>query len=486
MARKKKILLDNDGVDKREMGYYSTPSFISEYLTKEMLRLNPAGKYVLDPAVGKEELLEAFYVHGMQIDSLDIKKYIEYKYSNFREFNFIYFYAELVEKSFIVPINSKYDYIIANPPYNCHEVSYIKDNKKWLNDLFKVGAYNMYSMFLSAMIDIAKEGCLIGVIISDSFLTATVHAKLREQIFKECSIHQIILCPNDLFWSQKADVRTCMLILQKGIHYQQEVQIVNRPKDTEDLKDILLNRRYKSVNIKSLKLGCDKTINQILIDVDEDVVKLFNQYPLLEKCFKCVTCISTGNDSKYLSKDKREGYTIPFYKNPAKRKFLASADAYLIDDYLEESYKVKDFMVRNKSLLSKEGIACSSMGVSFSAVYLPANGVTGVNPTIFPPSSDINWLLSYLNSSLTTYLIRGVLIRSNMVTSGYVNKLPILDFTIEEKKSLGMIAEKARNGVITIESAIVEIDNIIFSKGLFSVATIEKIKEFVNNLEKKV
>lgn len=49
-----------------------------------------------------------------------------------------------------------------------------------------------------------------------------------------------------------------------------------------------------------------------------------------------------------------------------------------------------------------------------------------------------------------------------------------------------MIAEKARNGVITIESAIVEIDNIIFSKGLFSVATIEKIKEFVNNLEKKV
>ena len=93
MARKKKILLDNDGVDKREMGYYSTPSFISEYLTKEMLRLNPAGKYVLDPAVGKEELLEAFYVHGMQIDSLDIKKYIEYKYSNFREFNFIDFYA---------------------------------------------------------------------------------------------------------------------------------------------------------------------------------------------------------------------------------------------------------------------------------------------------------------------------------------------------------------------------------------------------------
>ena len=105
--------------------------------------------------------------------------------------------------------------------------------------------------------------------------------------------------------------------------------------------------------------------------------------------YKCVTCISTGNDSRYLSIEKKEGYTIPFYKNPASHKFIAKEDAFLVNDYLEVHNRDKNFLVRNRDLLFNEGIACSSMGLSFSAVYLPADAVTGVNPTIYPPKEDI-------------------------------------------------------------------------------------------------
>ena len=63
-------------------------------------------------------------------------------------------------------------------------------------------------------------------------------------------------------------------------------------------------------------------------------------------------------------------------------------------------------MVRNKSLIGKSGIACSSMGLPFSAVYLPPKAVMGVNPTIYLPEEDIYWMLSFLNSSLVTYLVR--------------------------------------------------------------------------------
>jgi len=83
-----------------------------------------------------------------------------------------------------------------------------------------------------------------------------------------------------------------------------------------------------------------------------------------------VTCISTGNDKKYLSTECKPGFSVPFYKNPASRKFISHPDAYLIDDFMEESLKVKDFMVRNKPLILSEGIACSSMGIPFSAVLL--------------------------------------------------------------------------------------------------------------------
>lgn len=485
MARKVKTIMEN-GIDKREVGYYSTPSFVAQYLTQEMLSINPHGTWVLDPAVGKEELLEEFYRRGKAIDSYDIIRHCEHKMSNFCQKNFIEVYADFVNHHFFSSEATRYDYMIANPPYNCHEINYIKENKKWLNSLFPVGAYNMYSIFLSAMISMAKDGCLIGVIISDSFLTSNFHSKLREQILSTCSIHQIILCPTNLFWNQYADVRTCILILQKGKKYQSDVHISNRPNSLKEFKDILQNHALKSVSVGSLLLKCNKSSNQILIDVDKEIVSLFHKYPSLGDLYKCVTCISTGNDSHYLSVEKKEGYSIPFYKNPASRKFVAKEDAFLINDYLDAHHSDKNFMVRNRSLLQCEGIACSSMGLPFSAVYLPADAVTGVNPTIYPPKEDINWLLSYLNSSLVTYLVRGVLIRSNMVTSGYVSCLPILDFNETERKRLGEIAQLARDKKVDSAQAIEDIDKLVFQKVQLSDMVMKNVTYFSRNLGKCV
>src|SRR5690606_10572498 len=114
---------------------------------------------------------------------------------------------------------------------------------------------------------------------------------------------------------------------------------------------------------------------------------------------------------------------------------------YLINHFMEESLVVKDFIVRNKRFVFKEGITCSSMGLTFSACYLPENSAFGVNPNIFTPKEDLFWMLSYLNSHLITYLVRGVLIRSNMVTSGYISQLPIIPFTPDEKIQLSLISK---------------------------------------------
>lgn len=484
MARKVKTLIGNDGIDRREVGYYSTPDFVARYLTEEMLRINPNGGKVLDPATGKEELLRYFNEAGKTIDSFDIIDHGIHNYSNFKCADFLEFYIDRLQ---CLPMEcNEYDYIIANPPYNCHEVSYIKDNKKRLSQAFSVGAYNMYSMFLSAMIGIAKEGCLIGVIISDSFLTATLHAKLREQIFSLCSIHQLLLCPNNLFWSQSADVRTCLLVLQKGKKYQGDIMVMNRPNDTEEFIENLTNRNFKISNLDEIRLGKDTAVNQFVIDLDADIIRLFKEQSSLGTTYKCVTCISTGNDEKYLSKDKKDGYNVPFYKNPAKRKFKTEPDAYIIDHYMEESLKVKDFMVRNKTLLRNEGIACSSMGLPFSAVYKPQDAVTGVNATIFPGKDNIYWLISYLNSSLVTYFVRGVLIRSNMVTSGYVSRIPMVEFSENERNQLEEVAKDVISGILSEKRAIEIIDIIVFNAARISKTSENKVREFVENLGKAV
>ncbi|WP_299229712.1 N-6 DNA methylase [uncultured Psychroserpens sp.] len=487
MGRFEKILVNENGIDKRDSGYYSTPSFVSEFISNQLLDLNPNGRKVLDPAVGDEELLKTFFIHGKEIDSFDVIEHGNIQYSNFRKQDFIEFYKEQKEALFFSnSIDLEYDYYIANPPYNCHELDYIKDNKTELKKLFgKVGVHNMYSMFLSAIVDCAKDGSLIGVIVSDSFLTATMHSGLRQQIIDSCAIHQLILCPNDLFWSQKADVRTCILVLQKGKQYQDKVQISNRPNNTRDLKEILENRRFNEVDIDDIVLSKKKTANQFIVDVDKDVLSLFHN-PRIGEIYNCITGISTGNDKKYLSKEKKDGFEIPFYKNPGSRKFKTTEDSYLINHFMEESLVVKDFMVRNKQFVFKEGITCSSMGLPFSACYLPENSTFGVNPNIFTPKQDLYWMLAYLNSHLVTYLVRGVLIRSNMVTSGYISQLPIIPFTEEEKKKLTIISKEVLEGKLKFEEAIIKINSIVYENLKFDMAVIQNIDDFALNLSKRV
>ena len=232
-----------------------------------------------------------------------------------------------------------------------------------------------------------------------------------------------------------------------------------------------------------MKTGKDDI--QFLIGVPSDITKLFDSSKLGD-LYKCITGISTGNDKKYLSKNSMKGYTIPFYKNPGSRKFSCEPDAYLIDEFMSESLIVKDFMVRNKQYMLQEGITCSSMGLPFSACYLPSGSTFGVNANIFPSKEDLFWLLSYLNSSLVTYLVRGVLIRSNMVTSGYISRLPILHISFEDKYKLSMIANQVIAGDITHMQALEMIDNIIFRVANLSNSTITMINNFCKTISKSV
>jgi hypothetical protein len=60
MGRFEKTIVIENGLDRRELGYYSTPNFISTFMTKKMLDINPSGKTALDPCVGKEEMIKEF------------------------------------------------------------------------------------------------------------------------------------------------------------------------------------------------------------------------------------------------------------------------------------------------------------------------------------------------------------------------------------------------------------------------------------------
>jgi hypothetical protein len=490
MGRFEKTIVNENGLDRRELGYYSTPDFVSEFMTNAMLEINPNGSTALDPCVGKEELIKGLYDNNIVIDGIDIFDHGDYYYCNFIQKDFIDFYKQQkVNLLFDQRINLKYDYYIANPPYNCHEVDYIRKNKKELNKLFgNIGVHNMYSMFVSAIIDSAKDGALISLITADSFLTARMHNPLREQILNTCSIHYLILCPTDLFWEQKADVRTVIMILQKGKNNQQLVKSLNRPKNKEELKIKLQQKDFLETPIESIINASNDNLIEFVIDIPSEIQSLFS-FPRIGEKYKCITGISTGEDGKYISKEKKIGFEIPFYKNPGSRKFYCEPDGFLTNDYLIYDKEVKNFMVRNKSFMLKEGITCSSMGLPFSACYLPAGSTYGVNANIFCEKEDIWWLLGYLNSSLITYIVRGILIRSNMITSGYVSKIPVVELKKSTKQKLELIAKNAyedkespKNLAVVIQA----IDTILFNELSLSEEIRSEIQHFASNLQSRV
>ncbi|WP_082153519.1 N-6 DNA methylase [Bacillus sp. LL01] len=485
--------IEKENRNVREIGYYSTPDFVAKYLSKRLLMINPNGEKVLDPCCGKEELLEAFFHRQLQVDGMDIESYKSEYCCSFHLQDFVRFH-EKIQRDKANLQEQDYDYYIANPPYNCHEVDFISKNKTTLMKQFSdVGVLNMYSMFISALIDMAKEGALIGLITADSFFTAKGHEKLRRKIVETCAIHEITMCSNDLFHNQAADVRTSIVILQKGKKFQREVVTNNRPlsrtifeKQLDKQLEMIRIEQHAGISLDELLMANPVDNMEFVIGCPPDIKGLFAGARIADE-YKCVTGISTGRDELYLSKEKTGPYTVPFYKNPGRKRFYTENHLYLHKEFLTFDKEIKNFIVRNKPLLFQSGITCSSMGVEFAAARLPKNATYGVNANIICDEDDAWWLLAYLNSDLVTYMVRGVLIRSNMITSGYVSRIPLIAMEERDKTILGSLARKAHDLAQEghpFEKELKEINQRVNHLSGISVESEEVIGRFKRNLIK--
>ena len=151
------------GVDRRDSGYYATPPFVSEFIAKALLGMNPHGRSALDPCIGRGEMVLPFLEQGIGIDGFDLLPFAMPDGVRFTNRDFLEFYADQRIDAGARQINLPFDYYLANPPYNCHEVDYIRASKAKLLRLFKnIGAHNMYSMFMSAIIALCEARALMG------------------------------------------------------------------------------------------------------------------------------------------------------------------------------------------------------------------------------------------------------------------------------------------------------------------------------------
>ena len=485
MGRHRKAVFNSAGIDRRDTGYYSTPEAVAGFFKRKLLSLHPDPKLVFDPCAGKGELLAPFRNSGARLCGFDIIDICPDKFFDFEQRDFLLSAIDMLDESASASSIPDADIIVANPPYNCHEHEYLRQHKQRFALCFGRNAVlNLYSLFVYAIIRTAKPGCLIGLITFDSFLTARGHEGLRGFIRDQCRIHSLLLCPTDLFRKQGADVRTSILVLQKGPQGAHRIEVAGRPETATRFEQVLKADAFRTYAPDEVFLPSARDRGEFVVEVPEAVRALFDA-PRLGERFPCVTGISTGNDRLHLSPLPKQGFTVPFYKNPGKRRFFTHPDAYLRDDYSKVAENKANFIIRNKQHIGLPGITCSSMGVAFGAAILPADAAFGVNANIFPAEQDRWWLLAFLNSALCNYLVRGVLLRSNMITAGYVARIPVPDMPPGICRELELIAREAYDAGPDPEAVQVfmgEIDELVFDTCGIPGGDRDNIRGFCGNI----
>ncbi|MBO8172130.1 MAG: N-6 DNA methylase [Bacillaceae bacterium] len=422
---------------KRALGKYATPIKTVDYMVDKVLEhiADINHPVILDPAVGDGVFVDRLihkgidpsFIHAFDIDPEVVEK-------NRHRLPLI------TIQDFLLADASQYDVIIGNPPYKSkRQSSYIKANRLRLEKQFaEIGVQNLYAMFIYQAFQQLKEGGLLCFIVQDSFLTNVYYTKFRRFLLDNSLIKEILLAPRDLFHHTDADVRTAILTLEKCTGKENEdmrrnnvMRLVDRLQDEDEYDHPPDNK----VQLCRQNYFCQMEHYNFFVNVPLSVIHTTLETPLkLGDVTEGGTGISTGHDARFLRKaddipENEQGNWVPFYKNGGKKDAWYYETPYRIHkDWQTPSTIYRDFMARNASCYFREGITCSSMGIEFSAAYLPEGCLFGVNANLFTRNrDDLFYILAFLNSHLAKYILRAVFNRTNMITAGYVKRLPYIE-----------------------------------------------------------
>lgn len=479
----------------RVNGFYETPLLTVQYMVSKIVKLWKPGMTILDPAVGdgvflyelKKTGIPECNIFGFDIDHKKIDT-LKDDFSNLKVFDSTN------------PFEQHYDFIIGNPPYNGDESYFIRENRERLQKLFtEIGAKNTYSMISYQAIKSLKPNGTYCMILSDSFLTNIYYKKFRAFLLQNTIIEEILLAPRKLFYNNSADVRTCILTLRKKnavTALSKDLPLFNKS-DTNIVK--LIDRVSSEAEYKNPELIEYVQQNDFesypqaafLIGVPKEIRDLYLNPPLrLGDIVEGGTGISTGNDKKFLKKMsevKNDPVWVPYYKNGARRAYWYIPEYYIEKDYKKYSENISNYLIRNEQYFFKEGFTCSSVGVRFSAAFMPRGGLFGVNANFFTKDKKkMFYLLGILNSKLGWYFARRVLVRTNNISANYLRLLPLVNTKDDEQEQLitiveKIIAELRKNEQYDYSSEQKKIDELVFKIYDLGQNSKDKILDFCNN-----
>ncbi len=474
----------------RVNGFYETPLKTVEYICDKILPFYKKGKKILDPSVG-----DGIFLHALSQAGVDKNDLYGFDIDNSKINKLRITFPKVINFDATNPFPEKYDFIVGNPPYNGDESHYVRDNRERLKKIFKeIDVKNTFSMISYQAINSLNDDGIFSMILSDAFLTNIYYKDFRSFLLRNTNIQELLLAPWKLFHGRSADVRTCIITaIKKDItniifslnNTINEVRLIDRILNEDEyanpssIEMIKQDDFYKYPNMTFL-IGIPSEIRNIYL----------NSEKRLGDIVKGGTGISTGTDKKYLKKYgevKNNKQWVPYYKNGARKAYWYTPEYAIEKNYKQYHKKISNYLIRNEQYFFKEGISCSSVGVRFSAAYMPPGCLFGVNANFFFDDKDtMFYVLALLNSKLAWYFARKVLIRTNNISANYLRLMPYKETESSRKKKIISIVKS----IIENQKKDEKFDHTRYQKILdeeffniynLSDPTIEKINHFCDN-----
>ena len=462
------------------MGVVITPPKTAEYIISRLGQIEK-GQKILDPCVGPGIFVKKLLEYGInknQVISYDInpdfRQEIEKLGVSFKSLDAL---LSLYPDSY-----NEFDFIVGNPPYLNKASSYIRKNRLKLRRIYgKINAHETYAMFIVNSIWRLKEGGKLGFITSDSFLTLSTHKKLRKFILRNCIINEILLAPKNLFSKQKVSTSPVIISLtkctgqkNKKIRENNIIKAIPRINSEDDYPTPKIVNEIKQLRYNSLPF------NIFFIDIEDQVIKLFEEAPRLEDYMLGFIGMHTHDNKKYIAavngtklaevfnkknsniSDLHKGFKIiskedleseewkPYLKQGGSEQYYRPIMEAL--DWNEQSRRNYD--IPKNVPFEEEGIVISGISSRLAARYMPKGCYWDSNKAIGFVLEDniisIEYMLGLLNSSLYNYLAKGIINNTNSIQITGIHALPFILPDNETKRKVEMqvqtiIQNKKRN-----------------------------------------
>ncbi|NWJ50300.1 MAG: N-6 DNA methylase [Bacteroidetes bacterium] len=347
-------------------------------------------------------------------------------------------YNQNASSSFFDPewmfdISEGFDIVIGNPPYILiQNIPNLSDNTKYSYNTYNCAQYkiDLYHLFIEKGIGLLKKGGTISYITPNTFIKNKHNNKLREIIYKSCSIYSVVLFYTQVFESVSVD----NLIF---------VFIKNKPRDASNVFEI--RNSISDITVPTRLFDQDKiTSPDYVFNFDNDIQneKIISQiikdsFPL-KNYGRAYFGIQTHDRNTYVSNIQENGNWKPVidggnvfpYKIAESTEFVNFVPAAIKSGGNISVYERQRIVIRQVGKYP-EGAICEPGIFTLNTIY-----------NIFLTKSEIKLelILAIINSKIIRYYWLATNF-DNKITFPKIKKAPIENIPIKSLSPYNLVIE---------------------------------------------